>query len=78
MKKQNLRIDVSEAPYGLSESYEVKFWYKDENGFLKQGDEIFYSNSKSAHEDVEKFFMNEIKNFSAIFKEVRIISVTYQ
>ena len=68
-------MKVQESPYGLSESYAVKFWYENEEGYSRQEEEILYSNSKGAHKAVETYFKKYVaKNY----KRVRIISVIYQ
>lgn len=66
---------VSDSPYGMSESYTVKFWYTNEEGYYRQIEETLYSNSKGAHEDVEKFAK---KNLGKFYKNFRVISVVYQ
>jgi hypothetical protein len=68
-------MKVSESPYGMTESYTVKFWYSNEEGFYRQIEETLYADSKSAHKEVEKF---AIKNLSKVYKNFRIISVIYQ
>ena len=47
-------MKVSESPYGMTESYTVKFWYTNEEGFYRQIEETIWANSKSAHEAVER------------------------
>jgi len=65
-------MKVSESPYGMSETYTVKFWYKNEQGFDRQTTEDFYANSRSAHEAVEKFAQHQLsKHYTA----ARMISV---
>lgn len=39
--------NIKEAPYGCTETYTVKFWYTNKDGFRQQGEENFYCNSKS-------------------------------
>ena len=68
-------MKVSESPYGLTESYTVKFWYTNEEGFYRQIEETLYADSKSAHDAVEKYCL---KNLAKFYKNFRIISVTYQ
>jgi hypothetical protein len=68
-------MTVTESPYGMSESYTVKFWYTNEDGFYRQIEETLYSNSKSAHDAVEKY---AVKNLGKFYKNFRIISVVYQ
>ena len=67
--------NIKEAPYGCTETYTVKFWYTNKDGFRQQGEEDFYCNSKSAHEDVEKYFYKFCKSTQYIKPEV--ISVVY-
>jgi hypothetical protein len=67
-------MKVSEAPYGMTETYTVKFWYQNEEGFFRQIEEDFYCNSKSAHEAVESYANKKLKRF---YKNFRIVSVTY-
>lgn len=59
----------------MSESYTVKFWYTNEEGFYRQMEETIWADSKSAHGEVEKFCN---KNLSKFYKNFRIISVIYQ
>lgn len=66
---------VSESPYGMSESYTVKFWYTNSEGFYRQLEEDLYANSKDAHHEVEQFAKRKLGKF---YKNFRIISVTYQ
>jgi hypothetical protein len=66
---------VSESPYGMSESYTVKFWHTNEDGYYRQIEETLYSNSKCAHDDVETFAKNNLGKF---YKNFRVISVAYQ
>ena len=68
-------MKVSESPYGMSESYTVKFWHTNEEGFYRQVEETIYANSKGAHGTVEKFCN---KNLSKFYKNFKIISVIYQ
>ena len=37
-------MKVSESPYGMTETYTVKFWYMNEDGFYRQTKEDFYTN----------------------------------
>jgi hypothetical protein len=67
-------MKISESPYGMTETYTVKFWYQNAEGFHRQIDEDFYCNSKSAHDQVEHFAKQYLTKF---YKEFRIISVTY-
>lgn len=67
-------MKVSESPYGFTETYTVKFWYQNEEGYWRQIEEDLYSNSKSAHDAVEKYFMKYVAKF---YKGARIVSVTY-
>lgn len=67
-------MKISESPYGMSETYTVKFWYKNDEGFTRQTEEDFYTNSKSAHEEISKF---ALKTLSQYYKNIEIISVTY-
>jgi hypothetical protein len=68
-------VKISESPKGMSESYTVKFWYTNEEGYYRQIEETIWANSKSAHDAVEKYCN---KNLSKFYKNFRIISVTYQ
>lgn len=68
-------MKVSESPYGMTESYTVKFWYTNEEGFYRQIEETIWANSKSAHEAVERYCK---KNLAKFYKNFRIISVSYQ
>ena len=68
-------MKIQESPYGCSESYAVKFWYENEEGFSRQEDETLYCNSKSAHKAIETYFK---KHIAKNYKYARIISVTYQ
>jgi len=69
-------IKVANAPYGgLRETYSVKFWYTNDDGFYRQGEEDIYASSKDAHCEVEQF---SIKALSKCYKNFRIISVVYQ
>ena len=65
---------VSEEPYGMSETYTVKFWYQNEEGFYRQIEEDFYANTKDAHAEVEKFATKKLTKF---YKGFRIINVVY-
>ena len=67
-------MKVSESPYGMSETYTVKYWYVNSEGYLRQGTEDFYAKGKSAHKNVEVFAK---KYLSKLFSKVDIISVTY-
>lgn len=69
-----MAIKISEYPANLSETYTVKFWYRNSEGFLRQIEEDVYSNSKNAHSQVEKFAK---KNIGKFYKDFKIISVTY-
>ena len=68
-------MKVSESPYGMTESYSVKFWYTNEEGFYRQIEETIWANSKDAHDAVEQYCN---KNLSKFYKNFRIISVIYQ
>lgn len=68
-------MKVSESPYGMSESYTVKFWYTNQDGFYRQIEETIYANSRSAHDAVQKYCE---KNLPRYYKNFRIIGVTYQ
>ena len=68
-------MKVSESPYGMTESYTVKFWYTNEEGFYRQIEETIWANSKSAHDAVEQYCE---KNLAKFYKNFRIISVVYQ
>jgi len=65
---------VSESPYGMTETYTVKYWYINYEGYLRQGTEDFYTRSKSAHKNVEAFAKKYLSN---LLSNVEIISVTY-
>ena len=65
---------IKVSPYGTTETYTVKFWYINLEGYHVQGSDDLYCNSKSAHKDVEKYFM---KHLAVYYKNARIISVTY-
>ncbi len=65
---------ISQSPYGMSETYTVKFWYTNAEGWYKQGEEDFYCNSKSKHKQVEAYAMSKL---GALYSQVKIISVTY-
>ena len=67
-------MKVSESPFSMSETYTVKYWYVNSEGYLRQGTEDFYAKGKSAHETVEAFAK---KYLSKLFSKVDIISVTY-
>lgn len=67
-------MKVSESPYGMTETYTVKFWYMNEDGFYRQTKEDFYTNSKSAHQQVENYAKKALTKF---YKGFRIISVIY-
>jgi hypothetical protein len=60
-------------PNTHTESYEVKFTYKDDDGFWKQGKEIYIAASKKRHKEVKAKFQ---QNWNG--KEYKIISVEYQ
>jgi hypothetical protein len=69
-------IKVAESPYNkLQDTYTVKFWYTNDEGFYRQGEEDMYASSKDAHREVEQF---SIKALSKYYKNFRIISVVYQ
>lgn len=68
-------MKVSESPYGLSESYTVKFWYTNDIGFYRQSEETIYANSKSAHKAIERY-CNKI--LSKQYKNFKIDSIIYQ
>ncbi len=67
-------MKISSYPYGLSESYEVKYWYKGTDGYVVQDTEVIYCSSKDKHKQVEEYFL---KNFASMLDSVDIISVTY-
>ena len=67
-------MQIKEAPYGCTETYTVRFWYESSDGFHKQGEEDLYCNSKNAHKQVQRYFLS---NFANTYKNIRIISVTY-
>lgn len=68
-------MKVSESPYDMTESYTVKFWYTNEEGFYRQMEETIWANSKGAHDAVERYCE---KNLAKFYKNFRIISVIYQ
>lgn len=68
-------MKVSESPYGYTDSYAVKFWYVNAEGYTRQGEEILYTNGKGKHKVVERYF---IKVFAKHYKRIDVISVTYQ
>lgn len=68
-------MKIQEAPHGCTESYVVKFWYENEEGYSRQGEETIYNDSKATHRAIETYFKKHIaKNYN----RARIISVTYQ
>lgn len=68
-------MKIQESSHGCSESYAVRFWYENEEGYFRQEEELLYCNSKSAHSKIESYFNKYIaKNYN----KARIISVTYQ
>lgn len=68
-------MKISTSPYGFSESYEVKFWYTNHEGYWRQTTEMFYCNSKVAHKHIEKYAFNYLSGY---YYGIKIISVTYQ
>jgi hypothetical protein len=66
--------NVSESPYGFSESYTVRFWYTDENGMYKQIEEILWANDKSSPDEIEQYAM---KNFSKFYKNFKLIAISH-
>ena len=58
----------------MTETYVVKFWYINYEGYLRQGKEEFYCNSKGKHKEIERYAKNAL---SKHLKDVRIISVIY-
>jgi hypothetical protein len=67
-------MKVSESPYGLSETYTVKFWYQNAEGFYRQLEEDFYADSKDAHQAIADYATKRLTKF---YKNFRIISVIY-
>lgn len=67
-------MKISESPYGMTETYTVKYWYVNHEGYLRQAEDDFYSRSKSAHAQVEAFAK---KSLSKLLSKVEIISVIY-
>ena len=67
-------MKVSDSPHGATETYTVKFWYRNSQGFVDQAKKDFYSTSRAAHDKVEKF---AIKMLTKFYKDVKIISITY-
>lgn len=68
-------MKVSADQKGKSESYAVKFWYVNDEGFYQQGEKLFYANSRCAHKVIERYAITELRK---THKNVRIINVTYQ
>ena len=59
-----------------SESYVVNFWHTSvTSGFLEQKKVTFWTSNKNSHKAVEKFAKEHL---SKTYKEVKIISVTFQ
>lgn len=67
-------MKISEEQSGMSETYVVKYWYKDSSGYHKQSEDDFYSNSKSAHEQIAKYAKRHLSKYH---EQVEIISVIY-
>ena len=66
-------MKVSCYPSGLTESYVVKYWYKDIYGCTLLDTETFYSSSNKAHKQVKNYFLKtSAKNYDG----VEVISVT--
>lgn len=68
-------MKVSDQQGKFTESYVVDFWHKLNNGFYVSEKRTYWSNSRSAHKEVEKI---ALKALSKILKDVKISSVTYQ
>ncbi len=62
-----------EEHQGYSESYEVKFTFKDTDGFWKQGKKFYFTCNKGRHEQVAERWKRDYKG-----KEVKLINVVYQ
>lgn len=67
-------MKVSESPYGMTETYSVKFWFENGEGYVRQTTEDFYTNSKAAHRLVHNYAMRYLPEY---YKKVQIISVIY-
>lgn len=65
---------VSTTPETYTETYTVRFWYTNAEGFRRQHCKDFYSNSKSNHKAVKKYAEITLKK---IYKNLEIISVVY-
>ena len=71
-----MTIKISEkASVECSEEYRLKFWYTSSNGFRKQDYVRIFSNSRSAHKEVERYFNQHLKSK---FPQCNPVSVTYQ
>ncbi|MFW9602859.1 MAG: hypothetical protein ACMV1B_11155 [Prevotella sp.] len=71
-----MTIKISEkASVECSEEYRLKFWYTSNNGFRKQDYVRIFSNSRSAHKEVIKYFNQHLKNN---YFECNPVSVVYQ
>ena len=58
-----------------TEEYKVKFWIRNEEGFMEQRVESFFFFSKNKHKQAEKECINK---YRGIGKKIEIISVIYQ
>ena len=67
-------MKVQETQDGLSEQYLIKFWYTNLEGFYRQEQVLVYSNSRSAHSAVEKYFDRII---CKRYNNPSLISITY-
>jgi hypothetical protein len=72
MRYEELNLKKNEQVL-YSETYEVKFWIKKDDGFWKQDSLIYHAKTKAEHESVLKRWKLDFKG-----KEVKIIGVTYQ
>ena len=67
-------MKVSNTRSGYSETYLVKFWYCNEEGFDRQATKEYFSNSKQCHDLINKLALKELKK---LYTNPRIISVIY-
>lgn len=61
---------------GCTEQYIVKFWYTCSEGWYRQGQKEFWSNSKCAHKRIEEIALVNIRKEG--ISDPKIISVIYQ
>ena len=55
----------------FSESYDVKYWYKNNEGYLRQSHMKYYTEARDSHLVVQERFIKD-------FPGCDIISVTYE